>query len=194
MKMLLRIGKLMKIPSTNNHGEETWKPVVPTMTPYTSFSASSSSGSPNERSIRMRTIHELYENTEYSNQYLQIWNTIGQERFQSFDIAFYRGVDCCVLVYDVNVIMSFLLQASPRDPENFPFEVLGNKVDVDGGNNRVVCRKKARAWCASKGNISYFETSAKDGLNVEAAFECITKNVLKNEINYEACTLLQCVL
>lgn len=30
------------------------------------------------------------------------------------------------------------LQASPSDPENFPFVVLGNKVDVDGGNSRVV--------------------------------------------------------
>ena len=31
------------------------------------------------------------------------------------------------------------LQASPSDPENFPFVVLGNKVDEDGGNSRVVC-------------------------------------------------------
>lgn len=30
------------------------------------------------------------------------------------------------------------VQASPSDPENFPFVVLGNKVDVDGGNSRVV--------------------------------------------------------
>lgn len=41
--------------------------------------------------------------------------------------------------------------------------------------------KKAKAWCASKGNIPYFETSAKEGFNVEAAFECIAKNALKNE-------------
>ena len=30
------------------------------------------------------------------------------------------------------------MQASPSDPENFPFVVIGNKVDVDGGNSRVV--------------------------------------------------------
>ncbi|GMH11863.1 hypothetical protein Nepgr_013704 [Nepenthes gracilis] len=122
---------------------------------------------------------------------LQIWDTAGQERFQSLGVAFYRGADCCVLVYDVNVMKSFdnlnrwreefLLQASPHDPENFPFVVLGNKVDVDGGNGRVVSAKKAKAWCASKGNIPYFETSAKDGTNVEAAFECIAKNAIKNE-------------
>jgi Ras-related protein Rab-7A len=78
----------------------------------------------------------------------QIWDTAGQERFQSLGVAFYRGADCCVLVYDVNVMKSFddldnwreefLIQASPSDPENFPFVVLGNKVDVDSGNSRVV--------------------------------------------------------
>ena len=44
-----------------------------------------------------------------------------------------------------------------------------------------VSEKKARAWCASKGNIPYFETSAKEGFNVDAAFQCIAKNALKNE-------------
>ncbi|KAJ0030256.1 hypothetical protein Pint_13186 [Pistacia integerrima] len=153
-----------------------------------------------------------YVNRKFSNQYkatigadfltkevqfedrlftLQIWDTAGQERFQSLGVAFYRGADCCVLVYDVNVMKSFdnlnnwreefLIQASPSDPENFPFVVLGNKVDVDGGNSRVVSEKKAKAWCASKGNIPYFETSAKEGFNVEAAFQCIAKDALKNE-------------
>jgi len=153
-----------------------------------------------------------YVNNRFSNQYkatigadfltkevqiddrlftLQIWDTAGQERFQSLGVAFYRGADCCVLVYDVNVTKSFerlnnwreefLIQASPSDPENFPFVVLGNKIDVDGGNSRTVSEKKAKAWCASKGNIPYFETSAKEGFNVEAAFECIARNAVKNE-------------
>ncbi|PIN22112.1 Ras-related GTPase [Handroanthus impetiginosus] len=152
-----------------------------------------------------------YVNKKFSNQYkatigadfltkevqfedrlftLQIWDTAGQERFQSLGVAFYRGADCCVLVYDVNVMKSFdnlnnwreefLIQASPSDPENFPFVVIGNKIDVDGGNSRVVSEKKARAWCASKGNIPYFETSAKEGINVEEAFQVIAKNALKS--------------
>ncbi|KAM7260152.1 hypothetical protein ACFE04_015893 [Oxalis oulophora] len=122
---------------------------------------------------------------------IQIWDTAGQERFQSLGVAFYRGADCCVLVHDVNVMKSFqnlnhwreefLIQASPSDPENFPFVVLGNKIDVDGGNSRVVSEKKARAWCASKGDIPYFETSAKEGFNVDAAFQCIAKNAHEPE-------------
>ena len=32
----------------------------------------------------------------------------------------------------------FLIQAGPQDPDTFPFVVLGNKIDVDEGNSRVV--------------------------------------------------------
>ena len=38
---------------------------------------------------------------------LTIWDTAGQERFQSLGVAFYRGADCCVLVYDVNAQKTF---------------------------------------------------------------------------------------
>jgi len=122
---------------------------------------------------------------------MQIWDTAGQERFQSLGVAFYRGADCCVLVYDVNTTKTFenldnwrdefLIQASPSDPDNFPFVVLGNKIDLEGGNNRVVSEKKAKAWCAQKGGIPYFETSAKEDYNVDQAFKCIAHNALKNE-------------
>lgn len=79
---------------------------------------------------------------------LQLWDTAGQERFQSLGVAFYRGADCCVLVYDVNSSKSFetldswrdefLIQANPQNAENFPFVVLGNKIDVEE-NKRQVC-------------------------------------------------------
>lgn len=38
---------------------------------------------------------------------MQIWDTAGQERFQSLGVAFYRGADCCVLVYDVTAPGTF---------------------------------------------------------------------------------------
>ena len=51
-----------------------------------------------------------------------------------------------MLVFDVNVAKTFenldswrdefLIQAGPRDPDNFPFVVLGNKIDLE--NSRVV--------------------------------------------------------
>ncbi|XP_026764123.1 ras-related protein Rab-7a [Achroia grisella] len=123
---------------------------------------------------------------------MQIWDTAGQERFQSLGVAFYRGADCCVLVFDVtapNTFKSleswkdeFLIQASPRDPENFPFVILGNKVDLE---NRAVSAKRAQQWCQSKNDIPYFETSAKEAVNVELAFQTIARNVLAQETDAE---------
>ena len=78
---------------------------------------------------------------------LQIWDTAGQERYQSLGTAFYRGADCCFLVYDIsnqtsldNISVwkqSFLQKSMVVDPENFPFMVVGNKSDLDS-SNRVV--------------------------------------------------------
>ncbi|XP_073057588.1 ras-related protein Rab7-like [Primulina eburnea] len=122
---------------------------------------------------------------------LQIWDTAGQERFRSLGVSFYRGADCCILVYDVNVLKTFetlqnwykefLKQIGPASPETFPFVLIGNKVDVDGGNSRVVSEKTAREWCISKGNIPYFETSAKEDYNVDAAFTSVANAALAND-------------
>ncbi|KAJ9110921.1 Ypt/Rab-type GTPase Rab7 [Naganishia cerealis] len=130
----------------------------------------------------------------YSTPYSKLWDTAGQERFQSLGVAFYRGADCCVLVYDVNSSKSFealdgwrdefLVQASPHDPENFPFVVLGNKIDMED-SKRMVSQKRAMTWCQSKGNIPYFETSAKEAINVEQAFQTIAKNALQQEAEVE---------
>jgi len=121
---------------------------------------------------------------------LQIWDTAGQERFRSLGVAFYRGADCCVFVYDVNETKSFenlnnwhndfVNQARLSKPESFPFVVMGNKADVHGGSSRVVSENKARAWCNSRGNIPYFETSAKEDYNVDEAFFCVAKTAMLN--------------
>jgi len=123
---------------------------------------------------------------------MQIWDTAGQERFQSLGVAFYRGADCCVLCYDVTTPSTFktldswrdefLIQASPRDPENFPFVVIGNKIDLE---NRVVSVKRAQGWCHSKNDIPYFECSAKDNINVEQAFQTVAKHALLQETDVE---------
>jgi len=44
-----------------------------------------------------------------------------------------------------------------------------------------VSEKKAREWCASKGDIPYFETSAKEDHNVDTAFLCVAKLALAHD-------------
>jgi len=119
---------------------------------------------------------------------LQIWDTAGQERFQSLGVAFYRGADCCVLTYDVtsantfrtleNWKDEFLIQSSPQDPDNFPFILIGNKVDLP---DRVISSKKAQMWCESRNKIPYFETSAKEGIHIEEVFQAVARNALAND-------------
>nr|GFC52100.1 Ras-related protein RAB7 [Tanacetum cinerariifolium] len=44
-----------------------------------------------------------------------------------------------------------------------------------------VSEKKAKEWCAAKGNIPYFETSAKEDHNVDPAFLSIARTAMANE-------------
>jgi len=48
-----------------------------------------------------------------------------------------------------------------------------------------VSAKRAQQWCQSKNDIPYFETSAKEGINVERAFQTIAKNALAQESEVE---------
>jgi Ras-related protein Rab-7A len=98
-----------------------------------------------------------------------------------------------VLVYDVNSTKSFetldswrdefLIQASPRDPDAFPFVVLGNKIDM-GEDRRTISQKRAHSYCQQR-QMPYFETSAKESINVEQAFEVIARNALAQEESEE---------
>ena len=119
---------------------------------------------------------------------LQMWDTAGQERFLSIGHAFYKGSDCCVIVYDVtqpdtfnsipNWRREFQDCTTTKDSENLPFVVVGNKVDRE--NDRKVPAEKARAWCKNNGDIPYFETSAKSGAAVKDAFLKAASLALKN--------------
>lgn len=119
---------------------------------------------------------------------MQVWDTAGQERFQSLGVAFYRGADCCVLVYDVTNGKSFdnvkswrdefLVHANVSSPETFPFVILANKVDVEE-SKKVVSSRSAQELAKSLGNVPLFFTSAKDSINVQDAFEEIARSALQ---------------
>ncbi|KYQ94051.1 Rab GTPase [Tieghemostelium lacteum] len=122
---------------------------------------------------------------------LQLWDTSGQERFKSLEISYYRGADCCILVFDVQNDQTlqqlkmwredFISKTGVQDPDNFPFVVLGNKVDEP--EKRIVTEKQAQNWCRELGgNIFYFDTSAKDNVNIEQAFQTVSRISIQSHV------------
>eukprot|EP01115_Flamella_aegyptia_P001101 TRINITY_DN116_c0_g1_i2.p1 TRINITY_DN116_c0_g1~~TRINITY_DN116_c0_g1_i2.p1 ORF type:complete len:198 (-),score=88.08 TRINITY_DN116_c0_g1_i2:72-665(-) len=115
---------------------------------------------------------------------LQIWDTAGQERFQGLGTAFYRGADGAMFVFDYGRKKTFdelaawkkafLIQIGQENNPDFPIVIVGNKMDLE---NKEVTKKEAQDWCYSQ-NLPFYETSAKESVNVEKSFDQIAKLVL----------------
>jgi len=130
---------------------------------------------------------------------LQIWDTAGQERFQGLGNSFYRGADGVIFVFDVTRKKSFdelpawkksfLIQIGQEANENFPMLILANKVDLD---DRQVSKTEARDWCTEQG-VQMYETSAKEAINVDKAFEEIARIALsrtkEDDVRYDTVDL-----
>lgn len=79
------------------------------------------------------------EEVEGTTVAMQIWDTAGQEKFQSIQNVYYKGADGCVLVYDITNPESFHNLNKWRDEflafaevhEGFPFILVGNKKDLE---------------------------------------------------------------
>lgn len=118
---------------------------------------------------------------------LQLWDTAGQERFQSLGNAFYRGTDCCLLVYDITNYESFenitswkkeFLERSGNENTNFPIILLGNKCDMS--NERKISTAKAKEW-ADEEKLIYDEVSAKEDIHIDEAFIHVTRMCMGRE-------------
>jgi Ras-related protein Rab-7A len=83
-------------------------------------------------------------------------------------VAFYRGAEACILVYDMMNPKSFeslnqwksdfILKSGPPNPEKFPFFLIGNKCDK--ADERKVSMDYVQNWIKMNNNLPYEETSA----------------------------------
>jgi len=114
---------------------------------------------------------------------LQIWDTAGQERFRTITTAYYRGAMGILLVYDVgdqnsfNNVVNWMRQIDEHAAENVNRVLIGNKCDVDA-SQRQVTHEMGRSLADEYG-IRFFETSAKNSINVEEAFMCMAKDIVE---------------
>jgi small GTP-binding protein len=109
---------------------------------------------------------------EFNNKIykLQIWDTAGQDKFQSITTSYYRGSNGIILVYDVcnpsslDRLKFWYNEVKKKVTEDIPMIIVGNKIDLS--SNRKVSYEEGEAF-AKELNMQYLECSTKldEGIN-----------------------------
>lgn len=105
---------------------------------------------------------------------LQIWDTAGQERYRTITTAYYRGAMGFILMYDVtneesfNSVQDWVTQIKTYSWDNAQVILVGNKSDMEA--ERVVTYDRGKQLADQLG-LEFFETSAKENVNVKNVFE-----------------------
>ena len=119
---------------------------------------------------------------------LKIWDTAGQERFRTITSMHYRGTHGVIFVYDVTNADTFKsirkwLHEIDQNCNRVSRVLVGNK--DDNHEKKVVPLEEAQQFADQIG-IPLYETSAKEGKNVEEVFHAIAQLVLKQKLETEA--------
>ncbi|XP_023692945.1 ras-related protein Rab-38-like isoform X2 [Paramormyrops kingsleyae] len=126
---------------------------------------------------------------------LQLWDIAGQERYGNMTRVYYREAVGALLVFDVTRTSTFQAvlkwkadldgKVSLANGKPVPVVLLANKSDQsrEGLSSQL---PKLDAFCKEHGFVGWFETSAKENTNINAAVRCLVQNILANEQSTEA--------
>lgn len=126
---------------------------------------------------------DLPEYPNYSVK-LQIWDLAGQKHFSFVRPPFYRGATAVIYVFDLTRRSSFSnLPNWKVEVEKVvmgkPSVLVGNKLDLANQGNREVGEQDGEALKKELNALSYFETSAKEGVKIEDVFKVAILGILK---------------
>ena len=124
----------------------------------------------------------MLDNIEYK---LNIWDTAGQERFKAITKSFFKAADGIVFVYDVTNKPSFVniknwIKDAESKANDFKIIIVGNKIDLN--DSREVSFEEGKNF-AKKKNCPFFESSAKDKINIDEIFITLLEEILKAQKN-----------
>eukprot|EP00760_Papus_ankaliazontas_P038738 PhM_4_TR9267/c0_g1_i1/m.28437/K07874/RAB1A; Ras-related protein Rab-1A len=137
-----------------------------------------------------RTIPIPYQQGTTVSVRLQLWDTAGQEKFRSHNKSVFRGAAAIVYVYDVTQPSSFerleewMSEASDAvacDSVETINVIVGNKSDMI--ESRGVATERGETFARAHRAV-FFETSAKEGTNVDRCFTQLTAMALK-QMNWQ---------
>ena len=112
---------------------------------------------------------------------LQIWDTAGQERFRNIAKNYYQSSDGFIIVYDITNSESFqtldywIEEIKSNSHEFTKMIMVGNKCDLE--EERQVKKEEGKDY-AKKEKIKFYEVSAKEGTNINTAFDTLVKDIL----------------
>ena len=115
---------------------------------------------------------------------LQIWDTAGQERFRNITKNYFNSSNGFLLIYDITDKESlehlnfWNAQIQLNAPAKMKCVLLGNKCDLEG--SRAVSIEEGKIF-AEKNKIKFFETSAKNGTNIDEAFEYLANEIYNEQ-------------
>ena len=118
---------------------------------------------------------------------LQLWDTAGQERFHSITNNYFHNADGILFVYDITENKTFegvkkWINESEESSNTFKKLLLGNKCDLK--HKIDVTEEEVNEFCEEK-NLEWFETSAKENINLEESFHKIVELILEGKTDDE---------
>ena len=117
-----------------------------------------------------------------------ITDTAGEERFRSLTKMFYKGADGIFIGFSIlepktlKSIKYWIEQINENCSKEYPISLVlfGNKCD-DKENIQV--KQEDIEEIKKKYDLTYFETSAKDNINIQNLFEYLIKTTIKKRGN-----------
>ncbi|XP_045699402.1 ras-related protein Rab-32 [Phyllostomus hastatus] len=123
---------------------------------------------------------------------LQLWDIAGQERFGNMTRVYYKEAVGALVVFDISRGSTFEavlkwkndLDSKVHLPSGGPIPavLLANKCDQkkDSGQNS----SQMDQFCKEHGFSGWFETSAKDNINIDEAARFLVENILMNQQSF----------
>ena len=131
-----------------------------------------------------------FKRLEVNNKDVDIFitDTAGEERFRSLTKMFYKGADGIFVGFSLldpktlESINYWIQQINENCSKEYPISLVlfGNKCD-DKENIKV--KKEEIDAIKNKYDLTYFETSAKDNINIQNLFEYLIKTTIKKRGN-----------
>ena len=122
----------------------------------------------------------------------QIWDIAGQARFNTLRKSFYLGSQGALILFDLTNKESLThvtdwaneFWENNGKGKNMPLVIIGNKVDLRDQKDDCISTDEAKNYVEELNkqvnyDISYIETSALTGVNIDTAFKTIAEYYMK---------------